>query len=91
MLKRIGDWMDARTGHRALLNEALYERVLGGFVYSGVDGPDYLDWEDRYATLLMVGDLYAYRETAVTGVSTAPVQMSTTVEALLAPYRIWSV
>jgi len=30
MLKRIGDWMDARTGHRALLNEALYERVLGG-------------------------------------------------------------
>jgi catechol 2,3-dioxygenase-like lactoylglutathione lyase family enzyme len=34
-----------------------YERVLGGFVYSGVDGPDYLDWEDRYATLLMVGDL----------------------------------
>jgi catechol 2,3-dioxygenase-like lactoylglutathione lyase family enzyme len=34
-----------------------YERVLGGFVYSGVDGPHYLDWEDRFATLLMVGDL----------------------------------
>lgn len=34
-----------------------YERVLGGFVYMGVDGPNYLDWEDRYATLLMVGDL----------------------------------
>ncbi len=34
-----------------------YERVLGGFVYSGVDGPDHLEWEDRYATLLMVGDL----------------------------------
>lgn len=34
-----------------------YERVLGAFVYSGVDGPQYLDWEDRYATLLMVGDL----------------------------------
>ncbi len=34
-----------------------YERVLGGFVYMGVEEPNYLDWEDRYATLLMVGDL----------------------------------
>lgn len=30
MLKRLGDWLDSRTGYRALLNEALYERVLGG-------------------------------------------------------------
>jgi catechol 2,3-dioxygenase-like lactoylglutathione lyase family enzyme len=34
-----------------------YERVFGGFTYMGVDEPDYLDWEDRFATLLLVGDL----------------------------------
>jgi catechol 2,3-dioxygenase-like lactoylglutathione lyase family enzyme len=34
-----------------------YEKVFGGFVYMGVDEPNYLDWEDRYATLLMIGDL----------------------------------
>ncbi|MEW2622488.1 VOC family protein [Streptomyces sp. NPDC048106] len=34
-----------------------YEDVLGGYVYMGVDEPNYFDREDRYATLLMVGDL----------------------------------
>lgn len=34
-----------------------YERVFGGFVYMGVDEPNYLPMEDRYATLLMIGDL----------------------------------
>ncbi|MFE6820893.1 VOC family protein [Streptomyces sp. NPDC057690] len=34
-----------------------YERVFGAFVYMGVDEPNYLPWEDRYATLLMIGDL----------------------------------
>jgi catechol 2,3-dioxygenase-like lactoylglutathione lyase family enzyme len=34
-----------------------YEDVMGGFVFMGVDEPNYLPWEDRYATLLMVGDL----------------------------------
>jgi Glyoxalase/Bleomycin resistance protein/Dioxygenase superfamily len=34
-----------------------YEDVFGGFVYMGVDEPNYLPWEDRYATLLMIGDL----------------------------------
>ncbi|MCD0452962.1 hypothetical protein LO762_27835 [Actinocorallia sp. API 0066] len=34
-----------------------YERVFGGFVFMGVDEPNYLSWEDRHATLLMVGDL----------------------------------
>ncbi|WP_409332881.1 VOC family protein [Trujillonella humicola] len=34
-----------------------YERVFGGFVYMGVDEPNYLPVEDRYATLLMVSDL----------------------------------
>jgi hypothetical protein len=34
-----------------------YERVFGAFVYMGVDEPNYLPEEDRYATLLMIGDL----------------------------------
>ncbi|ROO86582.1 hypothetical protein EDD29_4155 [Actinocorallia herbida] len=34
-----------------------YERVFGGFVYMGVEEPNYLPWEDRHATLLMIGDL----------------------------------
>ncbi|SEP23446.1 VOC family protein [Trujillonella endophytica] len=34
-----------------------YERVFGGLVYMGVDEPNYLPVEDRYATLIMVGDL----------------------------------
>ncbi|PAK24553.1 hypothetical protein CJD44_21970 [Streptomyces sp. alain-838] len=34
-----------------------YERVFGAFVYMGVDEPNYLPVEDRYATLLMIGDL----------------------------------
>lgn len=43
------------------------------------------------AVLLMVGDLFANRETAVTGTIAASIPMSTTVENLLAPYRVWSV
>ncbi|MFJ3774591.1 VOC family protein [Streptomyces sp. NPDC090075] len=34
-----------------------YEDVLGACVYFGVDEPHYLSYEDRYATLLMIGDL----------------------------------
>jgi ubiquinol-cytochrome c reductase cytochrome b subunit len=30
MFKRLGDWLDSRTGHRALLHAALQEKVLGG-------------------------------------------------------------
>lgn len=41
------------------------------------------------AVLLMVGDMYANRETV--GEVTSAVQMSTTVENLLAPFRNWRV
>lgn len=41
------------------------------------------------AVLLMVGDLYTNRDTAIVGQS-ASVAMSTTVENLLAPYRVFS-
>lgn len=41
------------------------------------------------AVLLMVGDLYEHRETTSDGAA-SPVQMSTIVENLLAPYRVWN-
>ncbi|RYE57625.1 MAG: phage gp6-like head-tail connector protein [Hyphomicrobiales bacterium] len=41
------------------------------------------------AVLLMVGDMFSRRETTVDG-SVGTVPMSTTVEALLGPYRVWS-
>jgi catechol 2,3-dioxygenase-like lactoylglutathione lyase family enzyme len=34
-----------------------YENVLGGVVFMGTEHPNYLPVEDRYATLIMVGDL----------------------------------
>ncbi len=43
----------------------------------------------RSALLLMIGDFYAFRETAALGVSATQVPMSANVEALLAPYRVW--
>lgn len=41
------------------------------------------------AMLLMVGDLFAFRETAVTGTVAAKIPVSTTVEAMLTNHRIW--
>ncbi|MBN1209830.1 MAG: cytochrome b N-terminal domain-containing protein [Myxococcaceae bacterium] len=38
MLKRLGDWLDSRTGHRALLHVALQEKVLGGASWRYVFG-----------------------------------------------------
>ena len=43
----------------------------------------------KAAILLMVGDLYAQRESFATGPASA-VPMSTTVENLLAPLRVWT-
>lgn len=41
------------------------------------------------AMLLMVGDLFAFRETAVTGTVAAKIPVSTTVDAMLTNHRIW--
>jgi uncharacterized phiE125 gp8 family phage protein len=43
----------------------------------------------RAAILLMIGDLFEYRETAVSG-SISAIPMSTTVERLLSPFRVWA-
>ncbi len=42
------------------------------------------------AALLMVGDLYANRETGVQGTVSVEVKMAPSVEALLAPYLNWN-
>ena len=44
----------------------------------------------RAAILLMVGDLYANRETVAVGSAAGPIPMSTTAEALLSPLRVFS-
>jgi catechol 2,3-dioxygenase-like lactoylglutathione lyase family enzyme len=44
------------TDDVAALNK-FYEDVFGGLVYMGVDEPNYLDSEDRWAGLIMVSDL----------------------------------
>lgn len=54
-------------------------------------GYDVIPQPIKAAVLLMVGDLYANRETAIAGNSAAAVAipMTTTVEALLSPFRVW--
>lgn len=44
----------------------------------------------RAALLLMIGDLYAQRESFVIGTIASSVPMSTTVEGMLAPFRVFS-
>jgi uncharacterized phiE125 gp8 family phage protein len=44
----------------------------------------------RAAILLMVGDLYRFRETAVSGTIAASIPMSATVENLLATFRVFA-
>lgn len=41
------------------------------------------------AILLMTGDLYAIRETAVVGSISADIKMTSSAERLLTPYRLW--
>jgi catechol 2,3-dioxygenase-like lactoylglutathione lyase family enzyme len=62
-VKSTGDFGMGQMVHVVHMSEdaqamrEFYERVFGGFVYMGVDEVNYLPAEDRYATLLMIGDL----------------------------------
>lgn len=73
--------------------EAVRIRYQAGYVVDPTADPlvAALPAPIRAAILLMVGDLYSNRETTLDGRATnvASVPMSTTVENLLAPYRIW--
>jgi uncharacterized phiE125 gp8 family phage protein len=57
-----------------------------------VAGYETVPFPIRAAILLMVGDLYRFRETSLDGRATgiAQVPMSTTVERLLGPYRVFA-
>lgn len=83
-------WPDVGDG-----GDALRIRFTAGYQVESGDSPGVMvpavPAAIKAAIMLMVGDLYAFRETAVEGtrgtVIAAP--MSTTVESLLQPYRIW--
>jgi uncharacterized phiE125 gp8 family phage protein len=62
--------------------EAIRVRYQAG--YENVPAPI------RAAILLMVGDLYANRETTIGSSNSVTVPMSTTVENLLGLYRVWA-
>lgn len=42
----------------------------------------------RAAALMLLGDLYAYRETGQVGSVSSPIQVSASIQALLDPYRV---
>lgn len=63
-------------------DDAVQITFVVGQAASAVPGPI------KAATLLMVGDLYAFRETAQVGSVAGVIPTSTTVDALLAPYRV---
>lgn len=60
---------------------AIQVRLVAG--YAALPGPLWA------AVLYLAADLFAFRETAVTGAAAQAIPMSATVEAMLANYRIW--
>lgn len=71
--------------------ESVRIRYQAGYPLGDGDGaPSVIPGPIRAALLLMIGDLYANRRTTLDGQPTAEIKMSTTVEALLTPFRIWS-
>ncbi|MCQ0987542.1 head-tail connector protein [Jiella sp. LLJ827] len=90
----IGSFVRFRNAH--VLPADLYESEAVSITYTAgygelVDGqPNPVPGPIRSAILLMVGDLYRFRETAENG-GAAAVEMSMTVERLIAPYRRGSI
>lgn len=71
--------------------EAIRVRYRAGYVVDPLADPlvAALPANIRAAILLMVGDLYRFRETSTIGMTAAKVPMSTTVENLLGPSRVY--
>lgn len=73
--------------------DALRVRFTAGYGIANGDSPagqtEAVPSAIKAAILLMVGDLYANRVTTIEG-RFVPLPMSTTVEALLRPYRVWT-
>lgn len=88
------------SGGDQTLAEDLYDLAAGGLIFNSEARPIGESVRIRYvvgmavtpkpivaAVLLMVGDLYANRETVVVGSIAGSIPVSTTVENLLRPYR----
>ncbi|WP_260597820.1 head-tail connector protein [Sphingomonas endolithica] len=92
--KVVGDPLDYE-----LIGDTIYS--LGEAAWSGLHigrealtvkyraGYETLPAAIRAAILLMVGDLFRNRTTVLTGLTASPVPMSTTVENLLSPFRVF--
>lgn len=78
-----GSWPSARCDH-----EAVRVRYVGGHAPAAGATPDVLPFQIKAAVLLMVGDLFAFRETVATG-GPAKVPVSATVDALLSTLRVY--
>jgi uncharacterized phiE125 gp8 family phage protein len=87
-----GDYALANSGAVELAYNASWPNIRGdveGVRVRYVAGYAALPPAILSAVLLMIGDLYQNRETV--GGDTGQIQMSTTVSALLAPFRAWGV
>ncbi len=78
-----GAWPSVRCDR-----DAVRIRYVSGYPPAGEETPDGLPAAITAAVLLMVGDLYAHRETVADG-APAKVPVSATVDALLAPFRVY--
>jgi uncharacterized phiE125 gp8 family phage protein len=78
-----GSWPWARCDH-----ESVRIRYIAGYAPADGDTPDALPPPIRAAVLLMVGDLYAHRESVAAG-GLARIPVSATVDALLTPLRVY--
>lgn len=97
-------WLDS-DGAEQTVDEAEYELVGSSLrLTAGSLWPDAAELTVTYvagyeagaapkaivaAILLMTGDLYAVRETAVVGTISSEVKMTSSAERLLTPYRLW--
>jgi uncharacterized phiE125 gp8 family phage protein len=77
-------WPSVRHG-----DEAVRIRFRAGYPAAEGEASDLLPAAIKAAVLLMVGDLYENRETVAVGATTAKIETSATVDALLAPYRVF--
>lgn len=78
-----GTWPSARSDR-----DTVRIRFNAGYPPAEGDAPDTLPPQIKAAVLLMVGDMYAFRETAATG-GPAKVPVSATVDALLSTLRVY--
>lgn len=72
-----------------LRSDAVRVRYRAGYPKAGEPAKTTVPAPIRHAILLMVGDLYANRESGSVGPVYATAKMPTTVENLLMPFRVW--